>query len=118
MQYMLLIYGDESHWRSLGEDEWKAIDAEYGAFTDDLSAQGKLINANELQETENATTVRVRDGEVLTTDGPFAETNEVLGGYYLIEADSLNEALGWAARIPNARDGMVEVRPIAMRQAG
>jgi hypothetical protein len=117
MQYLLLIYGDESHWRSLGEDEWKAIDAEYGAFTDDLSAQGKLINANELQETETATTVRVRDGEVMTTDGPFAETNEVLGGYYLIEADSLEEAVEWAARIPNARDGVIEVRPVAMRQA-
>jgi hypothetical protein len=117
MQYLLLIYGDESHWRSIGDDEWKAIDAEYGAFTDDLSAQGKLINANELQGTETATTVRVRDGEVIATDGPFAETKEVLGGYYLIEADSLDEAREWAARIPNARDGMIEIRPVVVRQA-
>jgi hypothetical protein len=117
MQYLLLIYGDEDHWRSISEEEWKAIEAEYGAFTDDLRAQGKLVNANELQGTHTATTVRVRDGQVLTTDGPFAETKEALGGYYLIEADSLDEALEWAARIPNARDGMIEVRPVVMRGA-
>jgi hypothetical protein len=117
MQYLLLIYGEESRWRSIGEDEWKTIDAEYGALTRDLEAQGKYIGGNELQGTEAATTVRVRDGQVLTTDGPFAETKEALGGYYLIEADSLDEALEWAARIPNARDGMIEVRPVVMRQA-
>jgi hypothetical protein len=117
MQYVLLIYGDENDWRTIGEDEWKAIDAEYGAFSDDLRAQGKLIDANELQGTETATTVRVREGEVLMTDGPFAETKECLGGYFLIEADWLEEALEWAARIPNARDGVIEVRPVAMRQA-
>jgi hypothetical protein len=115
VQYLLLIYGRESHWRSLGEDDWKTIDAEYGALTEDLRAQGKLVNANELQPTDTATTVRIRDGEVITTDGPYAEAKEVLGGYYLIEADSLDEALEWAARIPNARDGMIEVRPLVLR---
>jgi hypothetical protein len=117
MQYLLLIYGDESHWGSIGGEERDALYEEYGALTQDLAAQGKLISSNELQGTETATTVRVRDGEVLTTDGPFAETKEALGGYYLIEADSLDEALEWAARIPNARDGMIEVRPVVMRQA-
>jgi hypothetical protein len=116
MQYLLLIYGDENHWRSISEDEWRTIDAEYGAFTQDLVAQGKVVDANELQGTEAATSVRVRDGEVLITDGPFAETKECLGGYFLIEADSPDEALEWAARIPNARDGVVEVRPVVMRQ--
>jgi hypothetical protein len=117
MQYLLLIYGDESRWDSLSDEERNSVYEEYGAFTQDLAAQGKLVNANQLQRTETATTVRVRDGEVLTTDGPFAETKETLGGYYLIEADSLDEALEWAARIPSARDGMVEVRPLVMRQA-
>jgi hypothetical protein len=115
MQYLLLIYGDENHWRSIGEDQWRAIDAEYGAFAQDLVARGKLVDSNELQGTETATTVRVRDEKVMTTDGPFAETKECLGGYFLIEADSVDEALEWAARIPNARDGTVEVRPIVMR---
>ena len=83
-----------------------------------LAAQGRLISANQLQRTDTATTVRVRNDEVLTTDGPFAETKETLGGYYLIEADSLDEALEWAAQIPSARDGLVEVRPVVMREAG
>ena len=117
MYYMLLIYGDEDEWRSMSEDEGKAIDAEYSAFSADLRAQGKFIDAKELQWTETATTVRVREGEVLMTDGPFIETKESLGGYFVIEADSLDEALEWAARIPDARDGVVEVRPILTRPA-
>jgi hypothetical protein len=117
MQYLLLIYGDEGRWDSVAEEERQAVYEEYGALTRDLEAQGKYIGGNELQGTETATTVRVRDGQVLTTDGPFAETKEALGGYYLIEADSLDEALEWAARIPNARDGLIEVRPVVMRQA-
>jgi hypothetical protein len=116
-QYLLLFYGDESRWESISEDEREARIQEYGALIRDLSAQGKWIGGNQLQSTETATTVRVRDGEVLTTDGPFAETKEALGGYFLIDADSLDEALEWAGRIPVARDGMVEVRPIVMREA-
>jgi hypothetical protein len=117
VQYMLLIYGEESTWSSFSEEEWRALDAEYGRFTDDLREQGKLVSANELQPTASATSVRVRDGESLVTDGPFADTKEVLGGYYLIEAASLEEALEWATRIPNARDGVIEVRPVVMREA-
>jgi hypothetical protein len=117
VQYMLLIYGDEDHWRSVTGDELDALYEEYGALSRDLAAQGKLVSSKELQGTDTATTVRVRDGEMLTTDGPFAETKECLGGYYLIEAESLDEALEWAARIPNARDGTIEVRPVVMRPA-
>ena len=118
MQYMLLIYGDEIGWESLSDDERKALYAEYGTFTTDLREQGKLVSADQLQPTATATSVRVRDGEALVTDGPFADTKEVLGGYYLIEADTLDEALEWAARIPNARDGVIEVRPVVMTTAG
>jgi hypothetical protein len=116
VQYLLLIYGDERRWQSRGEEETAERIGEYVALMEDLG--GKLISANQLQATETATTVRVRDGEVVTTDGPYSETKEVLGGYFLIEADSLDDALETAAKIPNARDGMVEVRPVVMREAG
>ena len=116
MQYLLLIYGAEGAWESRSEDERQAMYQEYSALSTDLREQGKLISANELQPTETATTVSVRDGETVVTDGPFAETKEALGGYYLIEADSLDEALEWAARIPSARDGSIEVRPVVMRE--
>jgi hypothetical protein len=118
VQYMLLIYSDEAAWDSSFDDETrKAVYAEYTAFTNDLREQGKLVSADELQPSSTATSIRVRDGESLVTDGPFADTKEVLGGYYLIEADSLDEALEWAARIPSARHGTIEVRPIVMRRA-
>ena len=117
MQYMLLIYTDESGWNELSEEERNAFYAEYGMFTNDLREQGKLISADELQPTSTATSIRVRDGESLITDGPFADTKEVLGGYYLIDVESLDEALEWAARIPSARHGTVEVRPVVMRGA-
>jgi hypothetical protein len=115
--YMLLIYGQPGRWESLSEDEQDAVYERYYALSNDLRAQDKLISANELQPTSSATTVRVRDGEAEITDGPFAETKEVLGGYYLIEADSLDEALEWAGRIPSVETGSVEVRPCVMRQA-
>ena len=117
MEYLLLIYGAEGQWESRPEEERQAMYQEYGAFTNDLREQGKLLSANELQPTATATTVTVRHGETVVTDGPFAETKEALGGYYLIEADSLDEALEWAARIPTARDGSIEVRPVVMRTA-
>jgi hypothetical protein len=117
MQYLLLLYGDERRWDSRSDDERNATIAEYMALSQELAAQGKLISANQLQATETATTVRVRDDEVITTDGPYSETKEVLGGYFLIEADSLDDALECAARIPVAREGMVEVRPLVMRTA-
>jgi hypothetical protein len=117
MHYMLLIYSPEDQWQSLSEDERNTIYAEYGALGNDLRAQGKFVAADELQPVTTATSVRVRGGETQVTDGPFAETKEALGGYYLIEAESLDEAIEWAARIPSARHGTIEVRPVVMRTA-
>jgi hypothetical protein len=112
MQYLLLIYGVESHWDTLGEAEKQNIYREYMALSDDLRKTGKYINGNELQPISTATTVRVRNGKRNVTDGPFAETKEQLGGYYLVEARDLDEAIELAARIPSVRWGAIEVRPI------
>jgi hypothetical protein len=112
MQYMLLIYDNEKHWPSLNEKERNAIMGEYFAFTEDLKKSGALVAGDALQPTSSATTVRVREGKRLTTDGPFAETKEQLGGYYLVNAKDLDEAMAMAARIPAARIGSVEVRPV------
>ena len=112
MQYMLLIYGDESHWGSQSEEEQRAEFGKYQEFTQALRDRGALVAADPLQPTSTATTVRVRNEETLTTDGPFTETKEQLGGYYLIEVDSLDEAIEWAAKIPAARGGSIEVRPV------
>jgi hypothetical protein len=117
MQYLLLINDDESVWGSLPEDELNAMYAEYGRYSEELTSRGVLVGANQLQPTSTATTVSVRDGETIVTDGPFAETKEVLGGYYLIDVETLDEALEWAAKLPSARYGHIEVRPIVMRQA-
>jgi hypothetical protein len=117
VQYMLLIYGTEGSWESYSEQERKAIYQEYYALSNDLREQGKMINGSELQGTSTATTVTVRGGDAIVTDGPFAETKEALGGYYLIEAKSLDEAIEWAARIPSARTGKVEVRPVVTEHA-
>ena len=116
MQYLLLINDDESHWGDMPEDERNAIYAEYGTYTEELQSRGILVGANQLQPSATATVVHVEDGKTLTTDGPFAETKEVLGGFYLYEADDLDNALEIAARIPAARmGGAVEVRPIVER---
>lgn len=112
MQYLLLIYADESAWESRSDGERQAIYREYGALNGDLRAQGKLLAGDELQPVATATTVRVRGGETVVTDGPFAETKEALGGYYLVDAESLDEAIEWAARIPSAREGSIEIRPV------
>jgi len=117
MQYMLLIYNDPSAWDSMPEDEQGAVFNAYGTFTAELQESGKLVAGDALQPISTATSVRVRNGETLTTDGPFAETKEVLGGYYLIDVDTLDEALEWAAKIPSARYGHIEVRPVVMREA-
>ena len=113
MQYMLLIYGAESDWRKLSEAEQGRIFGEYGALTQDIVKSGHFKAGDPLEDVSTASTVRVRNGKVLTTDGPFAETKEQLGGYYIIEAANLDDALRIAARIPSARFGSVEVRPIA-----
>jgi hypothetical protein len=112
MQYMLLIYSEEGPWESFSEDERQAIYAEYGQLNGALRMQGKLIAGDELQPVATATTVQVRNGGTLVTDGPFAETKEQLGGYYLIEAKDLNDAIQVASRIPSAKTGSIEVRPI------
>ncbi len=114
MQYMLLIYGDQNGWERLSEAERGEMMQAYGSFSQELRDSGSLVAGDALEPTETATTVRVRDDETLTTDGPFAETKEQLGGYYLVEADSLDEAIGWAAKIPGARYGSVEVRPVVV----
>jgi hypothetical protein len=112
VQYLLLIYTDENAWQNMPDDERGKIVEEYFEFTSELRERGAYIGGNPLQPTTAATTVRVRDRESLVTDGPFAETKEQLGGYYLVEADSLDEALEYAAKIPGARYGSIEVRPV------
>ena len=117
MQYLLLIYDDERVWRDISEDERNKLYAAYGVFTNELREAGALVTADQLQPSTTATSVRVRNDETLTTDGPFAETKEQLGGYYLIDVNSLDEALEWAAKIPSARSGTIEVRPVVQTRA-
>ena len=112
MQYMLLIYVDEGAWAKLNEAERAAVFREYGQFTDGIRRSGHFLAGAPLRPTATATTVRVREGKRLVTDGPFAETREQLGGYYLVEAKDLDEAIAIAARIPGARTGSIEVRPV------
>jgi hypothetical protein len=112
MQYLLLIHDDPQLWAGMSDDERNAYFGEYMGFTQALIDAGVYVGGNQLQGTETATVVRIRDGQTLTTDGPFAEKKEQLAGYYLIEAESLDEALEWGARIPSARIGTIEVRPV------
>ena len=113
MKYLCLIYGDETQWQKMPKAEADKVYGEYFAFTDGIKKSGHYIGGNPLQPTHTATTVRMRNGKVSTTDGPFAETKEQLGGYYLVEAKDLNDAIQVASRIPGARLGSIEVRPIA-----
>lgn len=112
MKYMLLIHDDEQGWAKLSDAERQKIYAEYGQFGQSVKASGNYLAGAQLQPTTTATSVRVRDGKRLVTDGPFAETREQLGGYYLVEAKNLDEAIGIAARIPSASFGTIEVRPV------
>jgi hypothetical protein len=112
MQYLLLIYDPEKHWQTMAEPQRNELFAGYMKFTQDIKTSGHYVGGNALQPTHTATTVRVRDGKTSTTDGPFAETREQLGGYYLIEAKDLDEATKIAARIPSSAFGSIEVRPI------
>jgi hypothetical protein len=109
MKYMMLIYGSESAWT---EEERAACMAESTQLCHELAAQGRFLGASPLHPVATATCVRVRGGKRLTTDGPFAETSEQLGGYFLIEAANLDEAIAIAGRIPAASKGTVEIRPI------
>ena len=112
MEYLCLIYTDEKQWANLSNAEREAVYKEYFAFTESIQQSGHFRGGNPLEKSDTATLVRVRDGKTATTDGPYAETKEQLGGYYLVEARDLNEAITIAARIPGARYGAIEVRPI------
>jgi len=117
MQYLLLINDYERDWETLPAADRDAMYAEYMQYTEELQSRGLLVGANQLQPGSTATVVSVRDGQTIVTDGPFAETKEVLGGYYLIDVETLDEAIDWATKIPSARLGHIEVRPIVMREA-
>jgi hypothetical protein len=112
MQYILLIYENEAELRARKNEENQKIFGEYMAFTAAIKQSGHMRAGEPLEPTSTATTVRVKDGKVVRTDGPFAETREQLGGYYVIEAKDLDEAAAIAARLPAARTGSVEVRPV------
>ena len=112
MQYLLLIYEPEEAFSSLSDAERDAQLGEYFEFTNSIRASGNNRAGDALQPVRTATTVRVKDGRTLLTDGPFAETREQLGGYYLVEAKDIDEACAMAARIPAARTGSIEVRPV------
>ena len=112
MQYLLLIYRSDATYAHMTADDRKKLTSEYAAYTQSIIQSGHFKAGDGLQPVSTATTVRVRDGKTLTTDGAFAETREQLGGYYLVDAKDLDTALGLAARIPGARDGSIEVRPV------
>ncbi|MDH3590667.1 MAG: YciI family protein [Planctomycetota bacterium] len=112
MRYLLLIHSDETVYPKMTEQETAELMSAYDDFTESAKSAGALLGADRLRPSTTATTVRVRNTEVLATDGPFAETKEQLGGYYMIEAADLDEAIGWAAKIPSAKYGSIEVRPV------
>ena len=112
MRYLCLIYENEKEWESKPQSELEGLMGEYFAFTEDIRSKGQLAAGEALQPTQTATSVRVRNGKISTTDGPYVETKEQLGGFYLIDAKDLNEAIQIASRIPSARFGGVEVRPV------
>ena len=112
MKYLCLVYLDEKTWNALSRSEYDALVGEILDFREELRSNGRLIVADALQHVQPATSLRVRNGTVAVTDGPFAETKEQLGGFYLIDAEDLNDAIRLASRIPSARLGTVEVRPI------
>lgn len=112
MKYLCLIYEDEKVYETMDKAAMDAMMGEYYAFTEDIRAGGQYVAGEALNPVHTATSVRVRNGKVSTTDGPFAETREQLGGFYLVDAKDLNEAIQIAAKIPGAKLGTVEVRPV------
>jgi hypothetical protein len=112
MHYLLSIYSDESGRADATPEDGARMMAAYDAFTNEVKAAGAFVAGDGLQPTSTATTVRVRDGETLLTDGPFAETREQLGGYYLLDCADLDDAVRWAAKVPGALYGSIEVRPV------
>jgi hypothetical protein len=117
MKYLCTIYGDESQWSEMTPEQISEVLAAYRAFGEEAGKAGVILGGEGLEGTSSATTVRVRDGERVLSDGPFAETKEQLGGFYLLECDSLDEAIDWAAKIPGAATGSVEVRPVMNYEA-
>jgi hypothetical protein len=114
MQYLALIYGEEGRWAELSQEERESEMSEYMA----LSQESATVGGNELDSVATATTVRVRGDETLVTDGPFAELKEAIGGYFVLECGSIDEACAWAAKIPGARHGAIEVRPVHVDEEG
>ena len=112
MKYLLTIYTDESGFADVTPDQVQQVMAAYEAFGREVTEAGVMLGGEGLQPSGTATTVQVRDGQTLTSDGPFADTREQLGGYYLLDCRDLDEAIGWAAKIPGAQSGTVEVRPV------
>jgi len=112
MRYMLLIYTDAEAWAKMSPEENQKAFTEYGTFTQRIVDSGEFLAGDALQSVDTATTVRVRSGKAATTDGPFAETKEVLGGYYILDCENLDQALEYAAKIPSAEFGSIEVRPL------
>ena len=112
MRYLLMICTDESGWGALSPSELSAMDAGYAAFGEEMGRRGVLLGGERLRPTSDATTVRVRGGDVVTSDGPFAETKEQIGGYYMVDCKDLDEAIEGASKIPGAQHGTIEVRPI------
>lgn len=112
MQYMLLIYGDEQAWDALTPVGQETVMQEYLVFSQAVSDRGIMVAGDELKPTTTATTLRPHNNQILTTDGPYAETKEQLGGFYILECATMAEALDWAAKLPGARTGAIEVRPI------
>lgn len=112
MKYLCLIYDDETMFERMSKDDLGKLMGEYKSFSSDIRSSGHYIGGEQLQPTTTATTVRVRNGKVGTTDGPYAETKEQLGGFYFVEATDLNDAIQIASRIPSAKIGAIEVRPV------
>jgi hypothetical protein len=112
MKYLLLICGEEKAWATMPDADRQRLMAEFRQFTRDIQSSGQYVGGSQLQPSTAATSVRVRDGKRLVTDGPFAETREQLGGYYIVDVKNLDEAIGLAARIPSVRTGTIEVRPL------
>ena len=114
MNYLLLIYAEEDVEPKPGTAEFKQHLEDYGAYTKEVQGKGLMVGGDALEKVSMATTVRVRDGKILTTDGPFAETKETLGGYYMLDCKDLDEAIEYAAKIPSAKLGSIEIRPVVV----
>ena len=112
MKYMLLLFGDENAWETMSEEEAKAAMAAYEDYSRQALEAGVMVSGEGLQPTGTATTMRIVGGERVLNDGPFAETKEQLGGFYVLDCKDLNDALDWAERCPAARNGSIEVRPV------